>query len=137
MLVLGTLLMALAIFGFLEIGAYFQRADAPSWTKRGWVGETTAILFVFLIGLGSVSVITGLIDAAQQGVGVVEAGLAAGVIVLAVLFGRWRRRGRKVAAKTPASARLVDLEAADLALGDAPSPPHDAPPAGGTMRRAA
>jgi hypothetical protein len=137
MLVLGIVLMALAIFGFLEIGAYFQRADAPSWTKRGWIGETTAILFVFLIGLGSVSVISGLVDAAEQGLGAIDAGLAIGVIVLAILVGRWRRHGRRAAAAEPALVRLVDMDAADLAFGDTPSPPHGAQPAGAAMRRAA
>ncbi|MEZ5934717.1 MAG: hypothetical protein R3F54_22820 [Alphaproteobacteria bacterium] len=137
MLVLGTLLIAPAILAFLEIGTFFNRADAPSWTRRGWVGETTAILFVFMIGLGTACVIGGLVDAGQDGIGAVDASLAFALVVLAVFFGHWRRRGRRAAAKASASARLVDVAAVHSALADQPTPPRDQPPAGRSMRPAA
>lgn len=136
MLLLGIVLMVLASLAFLEIGAFFNRAGAPSWTKRRWVGETTVILSVFLIGLGTACVISALVDAASQGLEPIEFGLAALALVGAVLLARWRRRGRPSDRALPAQARVMAAKAEDPVMCDQP-PRRDQPPAGGSMRRSA
>ena len=137
MLAIGVVVMALTITACFEAGAYLNRDDAPAWTRRGWVGEAAALLFVLLISMATAGLITGLIDAAKEGVGAVDAGLTVAAVVLAVLFGRLRRRRRKAAAMSARAPQPVDVPAMASVLADQPAPPLDQPPAGGPMRRAA
>lgn len=88
MLMFGSVLMALAILGFFEVGAFLNRKEVPSWTRSSWVGEAVALLFVFIVGVGTVSMISGLVSAAEQGWRPADIGLAAGMCLGAVLFAR-------------------------------------------------
>jgi hypothetical protein len=134
---MAVILMVSTIFACFEVGAYLNRDHAPAWTRRGWVGEGAALLFVSLISIATAGVIGGLVDAAEQGVKAFDAGIVGAALVGAVLLARWRVRRRRSFARAPASAQPVDQGAEETTEIRPPSPPRDQPPAGGSIPRAA
>jgi hypothetical protein len=142
MLVIGSFLIAVALLGFLEVAALFNRPDAPRWTKSGWIGEAVMILFVFFIGLGAASFINAAATAGSEGAGIVDAGLALGIAAVALVIGRW-----SAARRTRAGQHRAGTALAQTATSPAPATAtiqamatdvHGTePPAGGSLSRAA
>jgi hypothetical protein len=131
MLIVGVVLTATAALTLAAPVPLFRAQQPPRWTRSRLVGEmaTLALVGTFTLGLACLGV--GVYRAYQSGPTLIELGVVALALGLAVVL--WRRVGVRQPAVAPAMPTLVAAtEVADPAPQE-PQPPRPAAP----TRRAA
>jgi hypothetical protein len=89
MLPLGALLTCAAILALATLAIVFRSPNPPRWTTWSWTGELMSVGLVSLFALGLAMFVAGALGAYQEGLQLVDLGLLAAVLLVALVI--WRR----------------------------------------------
>jgi hypothetical protein len=127
MLTLGALLTCAAVLTLAALAIVFRSPDPPRWTTSSWAGELISVGLVSLFALGLAMFVAGAVSAYREGLALIDLGLLAAVLLVALVI--WRRlnlraRFRAItAARGGAEARSAGPAATPAGATSAPAQP--------------
>jgi hypothetical protein len=89
MLTLGALSTCAAVLTLAALAIVFRSPDPPRWTTSSWAGELISVGLVSLFALGLAMFIAGAVSAYREGLALIDLGLLAAVLLVALMI--WRR----------------------------------------------